>query len=399
VRDDHQRILIIDDEPVVLDSCADILEGEPYEVTTAIDGAGGLALLEEIQPDLVFVDLKMPGISGIEVLKEINERDPTVVTVVITGYATVTSAVEAMKRGAYDFIPKPFTPDQFRLVTRRGIEKRRLTLETITLRRERETLRENFAAIVSHELKSPLNAVQQNLFVLSRQLADTATEAQMGKLQRMESRIADLIETVDTWLHGISFDLDAIRDRFGVLPVSMPIAKAVERVEPHAIRKDVSLIVSIGEPAPTVFGDEGTLIEALANLIDNGVKYSYEAGTVTITAKACHGHTRIDVSDTGIGIPGEDLPLVFGDFYRGKATTDGTEGVGLGLALTRRIIEAHNGTISVESEVGKGSIFTIILPAEPLEAPPASRPDSAGIETASQENTNEREQTTADHRR
>ena len=120
----------------------------------------GLDLIQEFHPDLVFVDLKMPGLSGLEVIEKIHEYDPTIVTIVITGYATVSSAVEAMKQGAYDFLPKPFTPDELRLIAQRGVEKRKLVLETIALRREKELLRENFAAIVSHELKSPLGAVQ-----------------------------------------------------------------------------------------------------------------------------------------------------------------------------------------------------------------------------------------------
>src|SRR3990172_10446814 len=105
---DRPKILIIDDEEVVLDSCTQILASGAYQVVTADNGTLGLEMLEKINPDLVVVDLKMPGISGMEVLEKIHEYDPTIVTVVITGFATVRSAVDAMKRGAYDFVPKPF---------------------------------------------------------------------------------------------------------------------------------------------------------------------------------------------------------------------------------------------------------------------------------------------------
>ena len=148
------RILIIDDEQVVLDSCAEILLDRPYEIAKAKDGSRGLDLVREFAPDLVFVDMKMPGLSGLEVIDAINRADPTVVAVVITGYATMDSAIEAMKSGAYDFIAKPFTPDEFRLIVARGLEKRRLVLETISLKREKELLSENFAAIVSTNSKS-----------------------------------------------------------------------------------------------------------------------------------------------------------------------------------------------------------------------------------------------------
>jgi two-component system sensor histidine kinase/response regulator len=190
------RILIIDDEEVVLDSCTRILKNGPYKIATATDGRRGLSLVEEFQPDLIYVDLKMPGLSGIEVIDKIRDSDPSIVVIVITGYATVSSAVEAMKNGAYDFLPKPFTPDEFRLITQRGLDKRRLVLETIQLRKEKEMLREQFAAIVSHELKAPLGAVQQNLYVLVSELSNQLNKDQEDRFERMQTNIKDLITLI-----------------------------------------------------------------------------------------------------------------------------------------------------------------------------------------------------------
>src|SRR3972149_10328716 len=143
------RVLIIDDEEIVLDVCREILEGDNYTVATAPEGAQGLSLAEEFGPDVVFVDLKMPGLSGFEVLERLRTRDPSIVPIVITGSAPLTSAVEAMQKGAYDFVPKPFTPEEFRLITRRGLEKRRLVRETIALRRGEEELRGDLGANVA----------------------------------------------------------------------------------------------------------------------------------------------------------------------------------------------------------------------------------------------------------
>jgi len=139
----NARILVVDDEEIVLDSCTEILRGEGYQLATAADGERGLALVKEFRPDIVVVDLKMPGLSGFDVLARLKESDPTIVTIVITGYATVSSAVEAMKHGAYDFLPKPFTPEEFRLIIRRAVEKRSLTFEAMALRRERDLLRDD----------------------------------------------------------------------------------------------------------------------------------------------------------------------------------------------------------------------------------------------------------------
>ena len=130
------NILVIDDEESMRDSCRQALLRDENRVEVAEDGAKGLAILEKESFDLVILDLKMPGLSGMEVLKKIKEEDPEIVVVVITGYATVESAVEAMKAGAYDFIPKPFTPDSLRMISKRALEKRKLLLENVFLRAE-----------------------------------------------------------------------------------------------------------------------------------------------------------------------------------------------------------------------------------------------------------------------
>ncbi len=130
------NILVIDDEESMRDSCQQTLLRDENRVEVAEDGSKGLSMLERESFDLVILDLKMPGLSGMEVLKKVKEEDPEIVVIVITGYATIESAVEAMKAGAYDFIPKPFTPDSLRMITRRALEKRKLSLENVLLRAE-----------------------------------------------------------------------------------------------------------------------------------------------------------------------------------------------------------------------------------------------------------------------
>ena len=353
------KIIIIDDEEVILDSCTMILAGGPNDVWTASNGMKGIKLVEEVQPDIVFVDLKMPGISGMEVLDQISALDPTIVTVVITGFATVDSAVEAMKKGAYDFLPKPFTPDEFRLITRRGLERRKLMLETIALRREKEMLRENFAAIVSHELKSPLGAIQQNLYAF---MGEPLTENQKARLERMKSRIEDLIKLIHSWLRVLSVDIEKIKENFTTISVPGLISKAIESVEPYSNRKDITIISKIDEPISSIEGDEVSLVEALVNILGNAIKYSYTGGQVIITAQEKERHLELSIADTGVGISKEELPFILGDFYRGKSGLMAEESHGLGVTISQRIIEAHNGRISVESEPGKGTTFVIRIP-------------------------------------
>ncbi|MCJ7432944.1 MAG: hybrid sensor histidine kinase/response regulator [Anaerolineales bacterium] len=355
------KILIIDDEEVVLDSCAQILKGSSYQLKTANDGTHGLEMVQEYQPDLVFVDLKMPGISGFEVLEKVHEIDATIVTVVITGFATVSSAVDAMKKGAYDFLPKPFTPDEFRMIARRGIERRRLVLETIALRREKELLREQFASIVSHELKAPLGAVQQNLFALDFELEEKLTEEQKGKMERIKIRLDELLKLINSWLRVISVDINKLKESFAKIPVTVPISNALESVSSLAARKNIEIVSSISDKLPSIVGDGLSLSEVFVNIIGNSIKYSPDGTRVTLEAEVQGDQLVVSIKDGGIGIAQEDLPHIFDGFYRGKSGQAMT-GHGIGLAVAHQIVGAHDGLISVKSELGKGTTFIVSLP-------------------------------------
>jgi two-component system, sensor histidine kinase and response regulator len=359
--ENKSRILIIDDEEVVLDSCTQILKGSSYQLATAANGNEGLNLIKEFQPDLVFVDLKMPGISGFDVLDKIHEIDSTIVTVVITGFATVGSAVDAMKKGAYDFLPKPFTPDEFRLITRRGIERRKLVLETIALRREKELLREQFASIVSHELKAPLGAVQQNLFALDYELASTLNDEQKGKLERIKVRIDELIKLINSWLRVISVDINKLKANFTQVSITIPLSSALESMETYATRKNIELVTNIADSLLPVFGDSLSLAEVFVNIIGNAIKYSPDGTKVTIKAEEKEKNILVSIKDSGVGIAADDIPHIFEGFYRGKSGQE-MAGHGIGLAVSHQIIDAHGGSITVESELGKGTTFVVTLP-------------------------------------
>ncbi len=362
------KLLIIDDEEVVIDSCTQILRNSGYQLATATDGMRGLRLVQEFQPDLVFVDLKMPGISGLDVLEKIHELDATIVTIVITGFATVGSAIDAMKKGAYDFLPKPFTPDEFRMIARRGIERRKLVLETIALRKDKELLREQFASIVSHELKAPLGAVQQNLFALEFELSDTLNAEQKTKLERVKVRIGELLKLINSWLRVIFVDIGKLKDGFSQIPITAPLSNALESMAPYATRKNIELITKIDDPLPLVNGDNLTLTEVFTNILSNAIKYSPDNTKVVVIAEAKGSNISVSVQDSGIGIAKEDLPHIFDGFYRG-AQSGQASGHGIGLAVCRQIIDAHNGSIHVESETGKGTLFVVNLPVS--ESTPA----------------------------
>src|SRR4030065_408937 len=186
-------ILVIDDEEAMRDSCSLILTKDGFRAETAENGQIGLEKAREMKPALALIDLKMPGLSGFEVLERIKDIDPGIIPIVITGYATVDSAVEAMKKGAYDFLPKPFTPEELRIIINRALERRKLALETEQLRREKRLLEESFITLVSHQLRSPLVAIQQYFDVILAGMAGTVEDKQRETLPRAQDRAAKLL--------------------------------------------------------------------------------------------------------------------------------------------------------------------------------------------------------------
>jgi two-component system sensor histidine kinase/response regulator len=356
-------ILVIDDEEAMRDSCSQVLNKDGYMTETAEDGHSGLRKIREVKPDLVLIDLKMPGMGGMELLEKIGQIDPDIVSIVITGYATIESAVEAMKLNAYDFLPKPFTPDQLRIVIERGLERRRLAAESERLRREKEMMRENFITLVSHQLRSPLTSVKQYFGVIREGFAGDVTEKQKEIIRKAGGYIDSLLKLINDWLDVSRVEAGRIRDKSEPVSLAAVLSEAAEALKPQAEAKKVVIELNITDNLPQLIGDPNCLKEAFLNLISNAIIYNREGGTVTVTAKEQGDELVVEVSDTGIGISKENLPFIFDEFFRVKSKeTQHISGTGLGLPIAKKIIEAHNGCVKVASEPGKGTNFSILLP-------------------------------------
>ena len=356
-------ILVIDDEKAMRDSCYQVLSKDGYATETAENGQSGLQKIREVRPDLVLIDLKMPGMGGMELLEKIGQIDPDIISIVITGYATIESAVEAMKRNAYDFLPKPFTPDQLRIVIKRGLERRRLAAESARLRREKKMMRENFITLVSHQLRSPLASVKQYFGVIREGFAGEVTDKQKEIIQKAGGYIDSLVQLINDWLDMSRVEAGRIRDKSEPVSLAAVLSEALEVLKPQAEAKKVVLELNSADNLPLLNGDPKCLKEAFLNLLSNGIKYNREGGRVTVTVREQGDDLVIEVSDTGIGISRENLPFIFDEFFRIKSKeTQHITGTGLGLSIARKIIEAHNGCVKVVSEPGRETTFSILLP-------------------------------------
>jgi signal transduction histidine kinase len=356
-------VLVIDDEESMRDSCSQILAKDGLQTEAAEDGATGLEKIKEIKPDLVLVDLKMPGISGMEVLDRIAEIDSNIISVVITGYATVESAVEAMKIGAYDFLPKPFTPDQLRIIIKRGLEKRKLVLEAETLRQEKKLMEENFITMVSHQLRSPLVAIMQYYEVILGGMAGDVPEKQKEIILKSKARLESLINLITDWLDIARLDSGQIVDNLKPISAKKIIQKVIEDLQPLTQEEKITLELGSCATNDIVQGDAGTLEQVFSNIIINAIRYNKPEGNVTIRIRENADHIAVEVQDTGVGIAKEHLPFLFDQFFRVKrGEGQKIKGTGLGLSIAKKIVDAHGGSIQVSSELGKGSTFTVLLP-------------------------------------
>lgn len=355
-------ILVIDDEESMRDSCRLILAKDGFRTAEAEDGNAGIRRTEELNPDLVLVDLKMPGISGLEVLEKITKIDPNIISVVITGYATVESAVEAMKKGAYDFLPKPFTPEELRIIIRRGLERRRLMEETEFLRREKKLMEENFITLVSHQLRSPVAAVMQYFeVILSGMIKDDSQKNDM--LLKAKVRLESLLELINDWLDIARMNSGQIASNRKSFQVAPLLLNLLDFYRPQADENGIALVLERGEGNDTVYGDEKSLEQVFSNLINNAIKYNNKDGRVTAAVEEGEDSIFVHIIDSGIGIPPEHQPYIFDQFYRVPHTGEKKiRGSGLGLAIAKKIVEAQNGLLSVKSEKDEGSTFTVQLP-------------------------------------
>ncbi len=487
------RVLVVDDERDIRDGSQRIIERLGFEAEVAQRGSEALERLKQKQFSIVLLDLKMPGMDGMEVLGHIREMDKSILVIVITGFATVETAIEAMKQGAYDFIPKPFEPDQLRIVVNRAAEKITITHRAQMLARERQRtlidldteksrlstilqslpdgvivtnaqakvvlinpaarqmlelpddmetglaieayiadkkihrliseisqgkhidyddigpqeietdqqrflllkvqpvlgerneclggvvnlvdvtdlkvidrLRSEFVAKVSHELRSPLSTIHEQLAVVLRDSVNAAPDLNQGILTRAKEKTHSLISLISDLL-----DLSRIEE--GVIckepqPVQLEelLADIVNFLKARVERKKQHLVLTRPETAlPPVQADPLALESIFGNLITNAINYTQEGGNIEVRVEPAGINLQVKVIDNGFGIEAKHLDNVFKRFYRVKNDqTRFITGTGLGLPIVKQLLEASGGMIDVESSPGVGSTFTVLIPTE-----------------------------------
>jgi two-component system sensor histidine kinase/response regulator len=369
------RILVIDDELGIREGCRRALEPEGYTVELATTGQEGLRRLREQPFDLVLLDVVMPDVRGVDLLDPIHEQDPDTVCIIITGYATVELAVQAIKAGAYDFLSKPFTSDLLLMAVHQGLERRKLSLEAkrleileqeaAELTRAKEELerldrfKTTFMLTVAHELRAPLTALQS--FLIAIQQGYIPPDQQEQILQRAVERAQELLDMVNDLLKLAAIKGEEMGKR-ELLSLAEVLEKVFALLKVQADAKGVTCTLEIRQ-RPMVKAHLDQMTQLWTNLISNAIRYTPPDGQITIILEERDGWATGVVQDTGIGIAPEDQDRIFEEFYRTpQAKEIEPHGTGLGLPLVKRIVDGHGGTIEVKSELGRGSQFTFRLP-------------------------------------
>jgi signal transduction histidine kinase len=314
-------ILVVDDEEAVVGALSEFFTLRGYEVESALNSRQALGMIHDRGFSIVLSDLRMPGMNGVELLEHVMDEDPETVVIIMTGYASVQSAVDALKKGAYDYVVKPFSMYELEKTVKLGLEKRKLQRENVELSHltrkliEVDQIKSNIINTVSHEFRTPLMSLKGYLSMMTQFLAEGD----------------DTCTTEKTWL------------------------RAMKKI---AIRFDQA-------DDGNLVGDAEKLEVAVTNILENAIKFNLESGAVEIgmTGTSDPEGVRLSILDTGIGIPDSKIGSIFNSFTQGDMThTRRFAGAGLGLSVAKAIVEAHGGSIDVVSKPGQGSTFHVWLP-------------------------------------
>jgi signal transduction histidine kinase len=383
----ENRILVVDDEKEIRDFLYKALTRlGRFCVELAETGEEVLQKIEKDSFDLVLTDLKMPKMDGIQLISEIARSKPEILTVLMTGHGTIDSAVEAMKRGASDYLTKPLNLDETIIRIQKALEDRqrfvRLKEFADQLEKANQELRRidviksEFVSVASHELRTPLAAIKTAVQLMLSGKTGEINENQTKFLSMAERNINRLTNILNDLLNLSRIESGKIELKFQNLELKGIIELTASSLRPQADGKSIRIEVEIPEQLPGVYGDPEKIEQILTNIIGNAIKFTPDGGKILITAKFFSqeraGGPRhmvaISVRDTGIGIPPEHLDTIFEKFHQVESSIHrSVSGTGLGLAITKGLVEAHQGVIWVESEVGKGSTFTFTLPISESE--------------------------------
>lgn len=369
---ENLKVLVIDDEPgmrmgitralsdFVVD-LPDVGEQVTFQVENAENAEAGYEMIQQDSPHILLLDHKLPGMTGLDLLKKIDLKGKDLLAIMITAYASLETAVEATRNGAYDFLAKPFTPSELKNMIKKASSRLIFQRQARKLAEEKKRLRFEFISVLAHELKSPLAAIEGYLRIFkNKDLGENADaydhiiDRSLIRLEGMQKLIFDLldltrIESKQKKREIKTVNLNQIAD--------LCVENAV------ILGKDRGITINEHIDGEIEINADPSEIEIiLNNLLSNAVKYNKDGGKVDFTLTFEDGKLKVVVADTGIGMTEAEAKKLFNDFVRIKnQKTHKILGSGLGLSIVKKLALLYKGDVKVESQSDVGSTFTVWL--------------------------------------
>jgi two-component system, NtrC family, sensor kinase len=375
------RVLLVDDEAPFRRNLARLLTARDMEVLEAENGEACLTVLRTSPVHVVVLDVQMPGMKGPEVLRRIKDEHAGTGVILLTGQATTRDGVDGIKSGAFDYLSKPVEIDHLVGKIRQAYDKLqmdeahrrdtefRVKMEKQMVATERLAALGTLAAGVAHEINNPLSIIKQSVKWLSLRIENSSNGMPSpGELEKTLRHIDTAVERARRITHQLLGSARKAENHFAEIDLEKISDDAIHLVARAAMDSGIHMEIKLDPILKKVWGNPDGLRQVLTNLLLNAVHATPGGGTITISTEDLGKDFTLCVSDTGVGIPEENLHRIFEPFFTTKPPGEGT---GLGLYVTRSILDAAGGTISVESRVGRGTRFCVRLPKAPRTPSPA----------------------------
>lgn len=369
-------VLVVDDEPGIRSGITRILrnfsvsypfmdDDIQFNVIEAATGEEALDIINKKIPAIVLLDNKLPGMQGVEVLEYINNNQLDILVMMITSFASLELAVSATNIGAYDFVPKPFTPQELKASMENITKHYFLRRMTRKLHKEGKIIRFKFLTVLSHELKSPLNAIEGYLKLMQEKQAGDNIDDYQEMIDRSLSRVKSMRNLIMDLLDLTRIDSGKKKRDLREIDLELIAKSAIDGMTPLAVQRDVKLNLNV-ENQLSFMADGEEMEIIFNNMISNAVKYNKDGGSVNVSILSTSDEVIVKIEDTGFGIEKEDIPKLFQEFSRIKnSSTKNISGSGLGLSIVKKLVDLYNGRIEVESSPGQGTTFTLYFPILP----------------------------------
>ncbi len=376
-------LLVVDDELPVLDSMYDLFRRE-YKVLRASSAREAKAILQQEPVHIVMSDQRMPDVTGVELLRQVKDEYPDTVRLIFTAYADISVVVRAINEGqVFRYVTKGCDPDELCAVVRQAAdyyelrnERKRLIAELQQANadlRQANALKAAFLDVASHELNTPVTIIQGMCELADEQLAQPGSEAMRPYANVVRSsakRLMHLVENMIKLLQAGSFQAEMDRRRVACRAL---FGGVVDQLQPFLARRRQRLAVRVDPPDATFLIDQGKMHDAVLNLLTNAIKFSPDGATIELSAEVRPGaRPTIEVCDEGIGIAECDAPHIFDPFFSTFDTLHhssgsfeyGKRGLGMGLAIVKKFVEMHGGTVAMRPRQPRGCVFVIQLPSD-----------------------------------